>query len=212
MDPKAHEPDAHPTDRPDHSATIGPILAAAARGDENAWAQLIRLYGKRVFALCRSRLRDPHLAEEVTQSVMVTVAAKLKDGQYSEQGRFEAWLFRIAVNRVRDEIRRSSRSVIVGGDDAIEAAQAKAPTSPTRSSGDDLDALRNAMALLPEIDRQVVELRHHAQLSFNSIAEMLEEPLGTLLARHHRALKKLKDLMTNNPSAGSRTARAEAQP
>ena len=46
-----------------------------------------------------------------------------------------------------------------------------------------------------DADREVVELRHHGGLSFNQISDMLKEPLGTVLARHHRALKKLKDLI-----------------
>jgi RNA polymerase sigma-70 factor (ECF subfamily) len=51
------------------------------------------------------------------------------------------------------------------------------------------------MARLPDADREVVELRHHAGLTFAQMADMLSEPLGTLLARHHRALKKLKSIL-----------------
>jgi RNA polymerase sigma-70 factor (ECF subfamily) len=58
--------------------------------------------------------------------------------------------------------------------------------------------------MLSESDREVVELRHHAGMSFKSMAELLEEPIGTLLARHHRALKKLKDLMSGPGHAGPR--------
>ena len=45
------------------------------------------------------------------------------------------------------------------------------------------------MARLHDADREVIELRHHGGLSFKQIAELLDEPLGTLLARHHRALR-----------------------
>ncbi len=51
------------------------------------------------------------------------------------------------------------------------------------------------MDKLSEADREIVELRHHAGLSFKQMADLLSEPIGTLLARHHRALKKLKDLL-----------------
>jgi RNA polymerase sigma-70 factor (ECF subfamily) len=56
--------------------------------------------------------------------------------------------------------------------------------------------LRSAMEKLTDADREIVELRHHAGMSFKQMADMLNEPLGTLLARHHRALKKLKELIT----------------
>jgi RNA polymerase sigma-70 factor, ECF subfamily len=58
-----------------------------------------------------------------------------------------------------------------------------------------LAKLRQAMAELSDSDREVIELRHHGGMSFREIAEMLDQPLGTLLARHHRALRKLKQLM-----------------
>lgn len=51
------------------------------------------------------------------------------------------------------------------------------------------------MGQLSESDREIVELRHHGQMNFKDMADLLEEPMGTLLARHHRALRKLKELM-----------------
>lgn len=195
------------------------LLAAAARGDERAWRAIVDLYARRVYALARSRLGRGsgergrsaesaggfggvggfggcELAEEVTQSVFVTVASKLGSGGYTEQGRFEAWLFRVAMNRIRDEARRSKRRLeSIDPEFAIDIA---APEHDADREGQDagLTALRAAMEQLGDADREVVELRHHAGLSFKQIADLMEEPLGTLLARHHRALRKLKELLT----------------
>ena len=55
--------------------------------------------------------------------------------------------------------------------------------------------MRRAMGELGDSDREVIELRHHGQMSFKEMAEVLDEPMGTLLARHHRALKKLRGIM-----------------
>ncbi|MCU0688691.1 MAG: sigma-70 family RNA polymerase sigma factor [Phycisphaerales bacterium] len=190
---------------------IEALLNAAAHGDEGAWRRLVGLYAKRVAAFCRSRLRDGHVAEEVTQSVFVTVATKLKDGGYQEHGRFEAWLMRITINRIRDEVRRVSRKIVVSDSEAVQGAAAR---MPRRATGDGRDsdrdesmrALREAMERLPEADRHIIELRHHAAMSFAAIAELLGEPLGTLLARHHRAIKKLRGLI--DESGGGRVERA----
>jgi RNA polymerase sigma-70 factor (ECF subfamily) len=188
----------------EQSAELGPLLARAASGDEGAWRELVSLYGRRVFALCRSRLRDRDLAEEVTQSVFVTVAIKLKEGAYAESGRFEAWLFRIAVNRVRDQVRSAGRRLASG--DSEMAGSAVAPAASVGLASDELEALQSAMARLPEVDRQVVELRHQGGMPFAAIAELLDEPIGTLLARHHRALKKLKEMLTRaGPDQDPRT-------
>jgi RNA polymerase sigma-70 factor (ECF subfamily) len=66
------------------------------------------------------------------------------------------------------------------------------------------------MGTLSESDREVIELRHHAGLSFKQIAELVNEPLGTLLARHHRALRKLKAAMGQDPLADDSEASPSA--
>ncbi len=193
----ADEPGKRPTD-----PQLSGVLARAAAGDGVAWHTLVELYSHRVFALARSRVRDVHLAEEITQSVFATIAIKLGSGEYTEQGRFEQWLFRVAMNRVRDSIRRSRRRPDHADAGILESAAAADVESASDAAS--LAALREAVARLPEADREVIELRHHGGLGFNQIAEMLDEPLGTLLARHHRALKKLKAMIeAGTASAGS---------
>lgn len=187
---------------------LSTLLARAAGGDELAWREIVGLYARRVFALARSRIRRPDLAEEITQSVFVTVASKLSSGEYNEQGRFEAWLFRVAMNRVRDEIRRLRRHAAPTDPEQFErsAARERGPTEIEESpSAMALPHLRLAMDELSDADREIVELRHHGGLSFNQISDMLKEPLGTVLARHHRALKKLKDMIVKRNEAAGQT-------
>ena len=167
------------------------ILAAAAGGDQRAWREVIRRYSRRVYALVYSKCLRSDLAEEITQGVFVTVAEKLGSGGYAEQGKFEPWLFRIAVNRVRDEVRRQKRRgarADPGELDRVESPAIPAESTDPRS----LAALRVALEALGEADREVIHLRHHAGLSFRQMVDVLDEPMGTLLARHHRALRKLR--------------------
>ncbi len=176
---------------------LAALLVAASRGDESAWREILERYTRRVFALAKSRCRDVDVAEELTQSVFVTVAAKLGQGLYTEQGRFESWLFRVTMNRVRDHARRLKRHVTTTDSDNLIAqrpAPAEPPSDPD-STNERLPALRRAMDQLSDADREIIELRHHGGLSFKGMAELLDEPVGTLLARHHRALKKLKEWM-----------------
>lgn len=178
----------------DDAQVVAGLLAAAAKGDQDAWREIISRYGRRIYALAKSRCQRPDVAEEVTQSVFATVAAKLGDGGYTEQGRFESWLFRVAMNRIRDEIRRRQRHA--EPTDPSSLGYIQAPTSGEGHAEPGLlSRLRDAMRRLPEADREIIELRHHGQMSFKQMADLLGEPLGTLLARHHRALRKLKDLI-----------------
>ncbi len=171
-------------------ARVRALVLRAGDGDQDAWRDLVDEYARRVYGLIRSRGCDPARAEEITQSVFVTVARVLGQGRYEEQGRFEAWLFRIAMNRLRDDARaRKRHSTHELGD----AAQGLASGPPEEH--EETDGLRAALEGLPPADREVIELRHRADMSFKQIAEMLEQPLGTVLARHHRALRKLRSVL-----------------
>ncbi|MBK7404769.1 MAG: sigma-70 family RNA polymerase sigma factor [Phycisphaerales bacterium] len=171
---------------------LAELVRSARAGDEDAWRDLVGLYGPRVFALARSRLRDHDAAEEVMQSVFATVAIKLREGRYDEHGKFEPWLFRIAMNRVRDAVRRARRDPTTGSGDGLDQLGGQAAGPDTKAS---FAQLRDAMERLSKPDREVVELRYHAGLSFRQIADLLGEPIGTLLARHHRALRKLQRML-----------------
>ena len=180
---------------------LAELVERAGRGDEAAWERLVHLYARRVFALAQSRLRRPDLAEEITQSVFVTLATKLKDQQYAEVGRFEPWLFRVTMNRVRDAARKLKRQAGTLEHGVIEAISDRGRHDLDRDDRtDEVRALRGALASLGEADREVIELRHHGRMGFKEIADLLGEPVGTVLARHHRALKKLRVIMEPNES------------
>jgi RNA polymerase sigma-70 factor (ECF subfamily) len=197
---------------PEHDpAELASVIARAALGEEDAWRELMDLYARRVFAMVRSRLHSDELAEEITQSVFVTVATKL-NGQgegsgYSEQGKFEPWLFRITMNRVRDYCRKRARHATPTAPEHMGGLSAEPELDHAeRDAGmAEMNRLRDAMEQLSERDREIIELRHHGQLSFKQIADISGDPIGTLLARHHRALKKLRDILESQhpPHNGS---------
>jgi len=176
-------------------------LRRAAEGDEEAWRIIVDAYSRRVFGLIRVSCGNADLAEEITQSTFCTIVSKI--GTYTEQGRFESWLFHIAMNRLRDEMRRRKRQATPVEDETLTgligtgSRPESEPVDPSQTA-----ALQEALSRLSEADRQIVHLRHFGGLSFKQIADLLEQPLGTVLARQHRALKKLKTLMTgDNPGS-----------
>jgi RNA polymerase sigma-70 factor (ECF subfamily) len=186
---------------PEHSEPFERTLERAARGDESAWRTIVDLYYARVFGLIKAHCSDPDLAEEITQSTFCTIASKLR--AYEEQGKFESWLFHIAMNRLRDEMRRRKRHAASTDEQALQGlAAAPMGTGGTESAEalggvdpETREKLRLALARLSESDQITIHLRHVAGLSFARIAEVLGQPIGTVLARHHRALRKLKELL-----------------
>jgi RNA polymerase sigma-70 factor (ECF subfamily) len=171
-------------------------LAAAATGDEVAWRKIIDAYSYRVFALIKSKCGDDELSEEITQSTFCTIAAKLAD--YTESGKFVSWLFQIAVNRLRDEMRRQKRHAVPMANETIGvlAAGVKNPDwAEVDETQMQVRRLREAILQLSSSDQDMIHMRHSAGMNYKQIADVLGEPLGTVLARQHRALAKLRSLM-----------------
>lgn len=211
-------------DRHEPVETVQQTLADAAEGDEQAWAALVKLYSRRVYGLVLRQCGDRELAGEITQDTFVQVVVKL--GKYTEQGRFEPWLFRIAMNKLRDEMRRRKRQARpvdlsdAGSGWSTEVVQGRAgglglaaggrpgqerrpdQTDPLEqvSHADQIRHLRETIAAMGKADQEILHLRYTAELSFAQIAETLDQPLGTVLARGHRALGKLKKLMGDHQS------------
>lgn len=208
-------------------------LALASNGDSAAWEILVQTYTRRVYGLLLKQCRDSDLAEELTQETFVKVVKKLTNNTngsgYRELGKFEPWLFRIAMNGLRDEMRRRGRqartmdmspSASAGASSGEQASGWAAAETKVISGGpaapdqpfealeraEQVDLLRDAIATLSDADQEILHLRHTAGLSFAEIAQTLDQPLGTVLARGHRALGKLKNLLNPASATEARTA------
>lgn len=174
------------------------LLRRAQRLDGVALAHLVDLYAPRVYGLLYRLTGQRDDAEDLLQETFLRVVRSI--GRYQHVGRFEAWLFRIAANLARDHARRRSHADdhnVAGGSDA-ELGLARAATAdgdPARRLADREAAQRLSEAIrrLPYADREIILLRHSAGLSFREIAGLLGVPLGTALARAHRALRKLRN-------------------
>ncbi len=185
-------------------------LALAARGNEDAWRELVNSFAPRVFALLMRQCADRELSDEITQTTFVKLVTQLKNFEgYEERGRFQPWLFRIAINSLRDEMRRRQRQArptdfgqrsAEEQRDSLETqvhlADDHAVSPLTQAEqGEQVELMQQAVARLPEADQQILHLRHTAGMSFPQIAQTLEQPLGTVLSRGHRALTKLKKML-----------------
>ncbi len=172
------------------------LLRRAAGGDSAAWRAIVGEFAPRVFGLLRAQCGDSELSEEIAQSTFCTLAAKI--GEYVESGRFESWVFRIAMNRLRDEMRRRKRHARPMDDEPMQAhaARGRSGVGASSSAAEEMrERLARAMARLPEADREIIDLRHTGGMSFKALSDFYGEPVGTLLARHHRALRKLRGML-----------------
>jgi len=177
------------------------LVERCRRGEAQAFEQVFGLFRGPLYSYLARTTGDGHLAEDLLQDVFLRVIDNLD--RYEESGRFEAWLFRIAANRVRDWARRQSHGERVGGVLADPGSQetlavdrpVEQPPDVALLADESVRRLEACLADLEEQDRQVLVLRHYSDLSFREIAGILDCPLGTVLARSHRALAKLRQMM-----------------
>jgi RNA polymerase sigma-70 factor (ECF subfamily) len=181
---------------------IADLLVRCQAGDKKAWNVLVEEYWQRLFGYALRATNNAELAQDLVQETFLRIVQRL--GRYDDQGKFEAWLFRILVNLVRDHGRSLSRhpmqsTVIESDGERIELTDELAGRGPTPFEPlhrrEQVDALQLALRKLPEGDRQILMLRHFADMPFKDIARTLNCPIGTVLARAHRALGKLRGLM-----------------
>jgi len=180
------------------------VIQRAQKLDPSAFDEIVDAYASRLCGFFHRLLGKNADAEDLTQEVFVRLVRSI--GSYKESGRFEAWLFRIAANLARDRVRSSKRSLTIvetsGGDEdnglgALDSPDQRGASAPDRALQREEQAtrLQRAIDRLPQGEREVVLLRHYGELSFAEIAEYMDTPIGTALARAHRGLAKLRGWM-----------------
>lgn len=188
---------------------LADLIARCKKGDQRAYDRLVALYSPRLYGYLLRLVGRPDDAEELLQEVYLRLVRGME--RYRHDGQLTAYLFRIATNVVRDRYRRRkvrprhvSESETGGEDDEglglgdQVSADDPGPDASLRH-GERSSALGEALEKLPEEQRQVILLRHFSEMSFGDIADLLECPVGTVLARAHRGLKRLRELMGDEP-------------
>ena len=187
---------------------IAELIARAQQRDPAAFDALVGAYSARLYGYFYRLTGSRHDAEDLLQELFVRLVRMV--GEYRHDGRFDAWLFRIATNLVRDRLRRAKKTPAVGldlsptGCEGTAWAQQPDHKNPDPSEvvhrAEQVDQLQRAIGELPEAEREVILLRHFSQVSFREIADLMGTPLGTALARAHRGLLRLRQLMEEQES------------
>jgi len=164
------------------------IIKAVKGGNAEAFGLLVEKYKESLYSFILYSTKNEAAAQDIYQDTLVTVLTKLKN--YREEGNFKAWLFTVARNKVTDYFRANSKTVSLPEDASADIFPSKENTEKEVSSKIALDNILAEIEALPEKDREIILLRQY--LSFKEIAEVLNCPLGTALARLNRAIKKLQ--------------------
>lgn len=167
------------------------------KGDETAYEELFERYRQRIFAYALRMLQNRGTAEEVFQEIFLTLHRKI--GQYQEQARFAQWLFTIANHACLDQLRKQKRARwLVFTRDPVESIS---PANPEDElSGKQMhESIMKRVNALEIGQKQVFLLRMEGGLMFREIAELMNEPLNTVLGRYHQAVQALKQDLKAEP-------------
>jgi RNA polymerase sigma-70 factor (ECF subfamily) len=170
------------------------LVDRAVRGDAAAVERLLRDHYDLVRAVCHRIVINASDAEDATQHAMISIARALP--RFDHRSKFSTWAYRIATNAALDEIRRTRRRPRPVDDSALSAATASVD-SPTDAVVDQLD-LESALEQVTPEYRQVLVLRHVADLDYADIADTLGLPIGTVRSRLARGRAQLMDLLGNH--------------
>ncbi len=167
------------------------LMLAYVDGDEAAFRELFERWAPIVHGLTRRHLRDEDLAREITQQTFFKLHGARKD--FRRDGKLRPWLLTIAMNLVREHWRRGKRRKHVELDERREVA----PT-PERSRLELEERARlvhEALAELPETQREVVELHYFQERPYKEVAAMVGSTEGAVRVRAHRAYRKLEAIL-----------------
>jgi RNA polymerase sigma-70 factor (ECF subfamily) len=167
-----------------------------ARTQANALGQLYELYYKRIFRFCVHRLFDKEIAEDVTSTVFLEVARRIRSFAGRDEQDFGNWLYAIAINQTNSYIRKTTRrrKLLV---EAADLIRAKNNESNGNSSEPDWPRLYAAILKLKPQHQTIITLRFFENLPYERIAYILNIKETTLRVKVHRILNELRSYLKN---------------
>jgi RNA polymerase sigma factor (sigma-70 family) len=168
-------------------------------GDLQALEALVIRHKDKLYTSILFLVKDKYLAEDIFQDVLIKIIDTIRGGRYTEEGKFLPWAMRIAHNLCVDHFRKVKRTpAIKTGDDrdifeVINFTEDGADVKIMKRQSH--DRVRRMLDLLPEDQREVIILRHYADLSFKEIASLTNCSINTALGRMRYGLINLRKMM-----------------
>ena len=177
------------------------LILAFQGGDEEAFTVLVRRYKDPLMNYIYRFVGDSDESADILQDTFVRLYRKKH--LYKSVAKFSTWLYTIAGNLARSELRRRSRKGLLSifqsreKGDEYELPLPSSDPQPDQLADDSLKAMRiqEALRRLPEAFREAVVLRDIQDLSYEEIAEIVGMPIGTVKSRINRGRNQLQELL-----------------
>ncbi|SKA22163.1 RNA polymerase, sigma subunit, ECF family [Chitinophaga eiseniae] len=176
------------------------LITLFKKGHTSALEELVHRHKDKVYTSILLLVKDSFLAEDIFQDTFIKIIDTIRAERYTEKGKFLPWAMRIAHNLCVDHFRKIKRTpMIKTGDDkdifdvlgfSDSCVEDKIITRQSH------DRVRIMLDMLPEEQREVIILRHYAELSFKEIADLTQVSINTALGRMRYGLINLRKMMT----------------
>jgi RNA polymerase sigma-70 factor (ECF subfamily) len=185
------------------SKQIGPqdgeLIAQYRNGSQAAFDLLVDRYQSKVYTTIYLIVKDQDVAEDLLQDVFVKVVQTIHSDKYTEEGKFQPWLMRIAHNLAIDHFRKAKRYPTIMMEDGSNVFNslhfAESSFEDQRVREETLELVKKLIDELPEAQKEVLVMRHYLDMSFQEIADQTGVSINTALGRMRYALIHLRKKM-----------------
>jgi RNA polymerase sigma-70 factor (ECF subfamily) len=179
------------------------LIKAYISGNEAAVEVLINRYKRKVYTYIYYRIRNKDIVADLFQETFIKVFNSIKENKYAEDGKFGAWLIRIAHNLTIDYIRKEGRLKTVAVDnydyDIFNDKKISEKNTENKIIQEEINFdIRKLLDYLPENQKEIVIMRLFFGMSFKEIAEETNVSINTALGRMRYALINLKKIIEKN--------------
>lgn len=179
------------------------LVAAYAAGNNTAFDILLKRHQGRVFSYILSVVKNRDVANDLFQETFVKAITTIKQGRYSESGKFSAWISRIAHNLIIDFYRQEKNEALLSADDENVDVLNRKELSDINIEDCMVNAqicedVRRIVDALPENQREVLMMRYYRDMSFKEIAEATDVSINTALGRMRYAIINMRRIAQEN--------------
>jgi RNA polymerase sigma factor (sigma-70 family) len=175
------------------------LIQCYLNGDSHAFSFLLSRYKAKIFTSIYVLIKDEYLAEDIFQDVFIRIIESLKKGTYVENGKFLSWAVRIAHNMCMDHFRKVKRTPVIktsDDTDIFEQYNFAEPAADVKMvQVENHNSVKKAIDKLPQDQREIIILRHFANLSFREIANLSNISINTALGRMRYALINIRKML-----------------
>jgi RNA polymerase sigma-70 factor (ECF subfamily) len=184
-----------PQAQPKDGRSDDELMGLAARGEREAYASLVRRHEQRLRAFCARWCGSAALGDELAQECFVELWRRR--ASYVPQGKLKQYLFHIAANRCKNQLRAERRERSLLSEPEPRETERTSERLAIQQRG---ERLQRGLEKLPELQREAVLLRYSAELDYAEIAGLLGAPEPTIRSRVFQGLIKLRRLLRREQS------------